>query len=138
MKKAGEYLFLLYFGGSFYVTCETFWRGYSHWTMFFLAGIIFIIIGLLNEVWSWNLLTQAITGAVIATGMEFVAGCIINLWLGWNVWDYSDMPGNLLGQICPQFALLWVVMSVIAIVVDDLIRWKFFDEDKPHYTWREV
>ena len=44
------------------------------------------------------------------------------------------MPGNLLGQICPQFALLWVALSALAIVLDDIIRWRFFGEDKPHYS----
>ena len=27
---------------------------------------------------------------------------IVNLAFGWNVWNYSGLPGNLLGQICPQ------------------------------------
>lgn len=62
-----------------------------------------------------------------------MTGCIVNLWLGWNVWDYSTMPGNFMGQICPQFTLLWVVIVVVAIVLDDVIRWRFFGEEKPHY-----
>ena len=72
-------------------------------------------------------------GAVIATLAEFFTGCVVNLWLGWNVWDYSDMWGNVLGQICPAFSLLWVFMSAVAIVLADVIRWKFFGEEKPHY-----
>lgn len=128
-----KYIYLAWFGGSCYVTLETFWRGYSHWTMFILAAFLFIILGLLNEIWSWNILTQSIVGTVIATIAEFITGCIVNIWLGWNIWDYSEMWGNVLGQICPAFSLLWIVMSIIAIVLDDVIRWKFFKEEKPHY-----
>ena len=102
--------------------------------MFVLAAILFVLIGLLNEIWtSWRLFPQAVAGALISTAAELVTGCIVNIRLGWGVWDYSDMPGNLLGQICPQFALLWVALSALAIVLDDVIRWRFFGEDKPHY-----
>ena len=40
-----------------------------------------------------------------------------------------------MGQICPQFTLLWVVIVVVAIVLDDVIRWRFFGEEKPRYRW---
>lgn len=130
-----KYLFLFWFGGTFYITLETLWRGYSHWTMGILAGIIFIIIGLLNKIWGWEtgLIKQALAGSIIATIAEFITGCIVNLWLGWNIWDYSDMPGNILGQVCPQFFLLWIAISLLAIVLDDVIRWRFYDEEKPRY-----
>lgn len=135
MKQLNKYAFLMWFGGSFYVTLETFWRGYSHWTMFVLAGVVFIAIGLLNEIWSWetSLYLQVAAGTVIATIGEFITGCIVNLWLGWNVWDYSELPFNILGQITPQFILLWIPISLLAIVLDDIIRWRFFNENRPRY-----
>lgn len=130
-----KYLYLFWFGGSFYITLETIWRGYSHWTMGVLAGIIFIIIGLLNKIWGWetDLIKQVSIGAIIATIFEFFAGCILNLWLELNIWDYSNMPGNILGQICPQFFLLWIAISLLAIILDDVIRWRFYNEEKPRY-----
>lgn len=134
MRLTGKYLYLAWFGGSFYVTLETFWRGYSHWTMFCLAAALFIAMGLLNEIWDWNILTQCIVGAVIATIAEFLTGCVVNIWLGWHVWDYSGMWGNVMGQICPAFSALWVLLSAVAIILDDVIRWRFFDEERPHYT----
>lgn len=136
MKQFGKYAFLFWFGGSFYVTLEVFYRQKSHWSMFLLAGIVFILIGLLNEIWDWdtNLFLQIFAGSFIATIGEFITGCIVNLWLGWNIWDYSNLYGNILGQITPQFILLWIPISLVAIVVDDIIRWQFFGEDKPKYT----
>lgn len=130
-----KYLFLFWFGGSTYVTLEVLWRGYSHWTMLLLAGIVFIILGLLNEIWDWNdsLVKQVIVGTTIATVLEFITGCIVNLWLGWNVWDYTGIPGNILGQVCLPFIILWAIISLVAIVIDDVIRWKFFGEEEPRY-----
>lgn len=131
-----KYAFLFWFGGSTYVTLEVLWRGYSHWTMFLLAGILFIIIGLLNEIWNWNLKFryQVLISTAIATVLELFTGLIVNVCLGWNVWDYSDVPFNFLGQICLPYTFLWIALSVVAIILDDVLRWKFFGEEKPHYT----
>lgn len=135
MKQFLKYLFLFWFGGSFYITLEVLWRGYSHWTMGVLAGLVFISVGLLNEIWSWDtsIIIQILAGTIIATTGEFITGCIVNLWLGWDIWDYSDMWGNILGQICPAFIALWIPISLLSIVIDDMIRWKFFNEEKPKY-----
>lgn len=131
-----KYAFLFWFGGATYVALEVIWRRYSHWTMLLLAGILFIIIGLLNEVWSWNLkfIYQVLISTIIATILELFTGLIVNVCLGWNVWDYSNVPFNFLGQICLPYTFLWVILSAVAIILDDVLRWKFFNEEKPHYT----
>lgn len=132
-----KYAFLFWFGGATYVALEVIWRRYSHWTMLLLAGILFIIIGLLNEIWSWNLKFryQVLISTAIATILELFTGLIVNVCLGWNVWDYSNVPFNFLGQICLPYTFLWIILSAVAIILDDVIRWKFFDEEKPHYVW---
>ena len=53
--------------------------------------------------------------------------------VGLDVWDYSGMPGNILGQICPQYMLLWLPVSLAGIVLDDWIRYRKFGEERPHY-----
>ena len=69
--------------------------------------------------------------------LEFLTGCIVNLALGWHVWDYSGMPGNVLGQICLPYSLLWILVAVAAIILDDWLRNLIFDEERPHYClWR--
>ena len=136
-EKIFKDLILALCGGGLYLLLELLWRGFSHWTMFLLGGGCFALIGLLNELLPWQmpLLLQGVIGSLgIVTPLEFVTGCVVNLGLGWQVWDYTDMPLNLLGQVCLPFALLWVPVAMAAVVLDDLLRWKFFGEKCPRYS----
>lgn len=130
-----KYLFLLIVGGTTYVGIELLWRGYSHWSMFFLGGLCFICCGLLNEILPWDMVIskQMLLGAIIITTLEFITGCIVNLKLGWNVWDYSNLPLNICGQVCPIFFIAWYYVSGLAIILDDWLRYWIFHEEKPHY-----
>lgn len=134
-----KYLYLWIIGGAIYYSLELIWRGYSHWTMIFLGGVCFICIGLLNEFLSWDtpLWKQMLLGMCIILILEFITGCIVNLWLKMDVWDYSNLPSclHLLGQVCLPFAIVWFFISGIAIVLDDYVRYIFFDEEKPHYKF---
>lgn len=125
-------------GGLLYVLCELVFRGRSHWTMFLVGGLCFWLIGLINEVIPWDMpiWQQCIIGALIITAVEFAAGCVINIWLGWQVWDYSGLPFNILGQICLPFTVLWSLLAAAGIILDDYLRFLLFDEEKPNYTWR--
>ena len=133
-----EYLMLFVLGGFIYYMIEICFRGYSHPSMFILGGICFILIGLINEVLPWDMLFwwQLLIGDIIVLVLEFVTGCIVNLYLGWNIWDYSDMPFNLMGQICLPFALLWLPVIAVAIVLDDYCKYLFFHGEKPHYRFK--
>lgn len=127
--------FLFVVGGLVYILIELIWRGHTHISMFILGGICFVAIGFINEVfpWSLGLIWQSMIGAVIVTVLEFITGVIVNIWLGLNVWDYSNMPFNLLGQICLPFAFAWIALSAIAIILDDYLRYWIFGEEKPRY-----
>ena len=135
MKKALKYLFLFFFGGIVYILIELLWRGYSHWSMGVLGGMCFVLLGLINERYTWDipLWIQMLLGSFIITLLEFIAGCILNLHFHLNIWDYYDMPFNILGQICLPYMILWFFLSLICIVADDYIRYIFFDEEKPTY-----
>lgn len=134
-NKIKEYLFLSYFGGSTYVLIEVLCRARSHWSMFILGALCFVLIGLINEILPWKtpIELQAVIGSITITALEFITGCIVNLWLGWEIWDYSELPLNLLGQICVPFSLLWLFISIIIIILDDYYRYRIFGEEKPHY-----
>lgn len=127
-------LILIGIGGLMYMGIEMLFRGHTHWTMFVVGGICFYLVGLINEIIPWEtpILKQCLIGAFIITAVEFISGCIINLLLKWNVWDYSDMPLNIMGQICLPFSAAWFLISAVAIVADDYLRYAM-GEEKPYY-----
>ena len=132
-----KYIVLFLIGGAAYFGIEILWRGYSHWTMFLLGGLCFVIVGALNNwlPWEMDIEKQAGIGAIIITVLEFIVGVMVNLVLKWNVWDYSLLPFNILGQISLPFTLIWIVLSAAIIVVDDWVRYKVFKEEKPRYSF---
>lgn len=135
MKKNSKRAILGIIGGLMYAGIEILWRGHTHWTMVLCGGICFILIGEINEIIPWEMPVwqQAAIGTIIITAIEFAAGCIVNIWLKWGVWDYSTMPGNLLGQVCIPYILLWIPVSMMAIFADDWLRYWIFKEERPHY-----
>ena len=138
MRKLLKFLILLSSGGLTYVLIELLFRGRSHWSMFLVGGICFVLIGGLNNwfPWNWSILRQMGISAVIVTVVEFVSGILLNLVLKWDVWDYSNMPFNIIGQICLPFTVAWYILSLLAIVLDDHLRYWIFGEEKPRYKWR--
>lgn len=137
MKQLLKNMILICAGGALYIIIELLWRGYSHWTMFALGGICFFYVGLINEEFSWEtpLIGQMFISAVIITGLELVFGMVINGVYKLNVWDYSNMPCNFLGQICLPYSILWFFISLPAIVLDDYLRYRLFHEEKPRYRF---
>lgn len=122
-----EYICVFLTGGILYSMIEMLWRGYTHWSMTAAGGICLLLIHWLNmKLHSRDILLRCLWGCVMITAVEFTAGVIVNLWLGLDVWDYSGMAYNLLGQICPAFSLMWFLISFPACMVSDAAR-KFFD-----------
>lgn len=130
-----EYLLLFFLGGFLYGTVEICSRGYSHISMFLAGGICFLGIGLINEVLpeTTSLTSQMILSAILVTVVEFITGIIVNLWLKLDVWDYSDKPYNLLGQICLLYSFYWFFLSLPAILLDDYLRVHVFHKKKHKY-----
>lgn len=135
LKTLFKYLFLFLVGGTVYVIIELVCRGRSHWTMAVVGGICFILCGLLNEIFTWEstIWFQMLICSLIITAVEFISGLILNIHYGLAIWDYSNIPFNILGQICLPFTILWFFISAAAIILDDYLRYWFFEEEKPHY-----
>ncbi|WP_242964892.1 putative ABC transporter permease [Scatolibacter rhodanostii] len=133
--KTGKNLFFFCVGFMLYITIEVIWRGYSHWTMGLLGGFCFLLIGSLNEIFPWemDLLLQVLVAVVMITLLELTAGLILNIWMGLGIWDYTNLPGNFLGQISVLYSILWIPLSFVAIFLDDLLRYYLFNEEKPCY-----
>lgn len=135
LKNIFKYLILGSIGGAIYIVIELLYRGYTHWSMFCVAFFAFILIGLINEFISWNisLWKQMLIGSGIVTVLEFISGYILNIKLGLHIWNYSNVPFNIMGQICLPFSIAWFLISLIAIIADDYLRYWLFGEEKPHY-----
>lgn len=134
-NKSLKYTLLYLIGGFAYGAIENLTRGYSHISMFIAGGICFILIGELNErvSWDFSLVGQMAISAVIITLVEFITGLIVNVWLKLDVWDYSDLPYNIMGQVCLLFTNIWFFVSLFAIFLDDYLRYYLLGEEKPRY-----
>lgn len=110
--KRFVYLFLI--GGFGYNRLERLWRGYSHWSMFFLGGFCFHLIGYIAALLRHrSCLVRAAACSAAVTAAEFLSGCLLNLRWKLGVWDYSRVIGNIRGQICLPYSILWGALSVL-------------------------
>lgn len=101
-------------GGFAYGMMEILFRGHTHWTMVITGGACVLTIYMLSGwLMSIPLIMAAATGALIVTTYEFFVGLIVNVRLGWQVWDYSALPGNIMGQICPVFTAAWFLLCFV-------------------------
>ena len=106
-------VFLLSAGSSLYYSLEILWRGFSHWSMAVCGGLCLLLIYYMNRrLSSAFLLFRAASGAVIITVVELAAGCLFNLGLGLDIWDYSTHTLHLWGQISPYASARWFLLSI--------------------------
>jgi len=111
-----EFILVYAIGGLLYALIELMWRGWTHWTMLLCGGMCFLFMYIINMS-PLSFIKKCVLSTAVITTVEFLAGCLVNLILKWHVWDYSAMPYNLLGQICPQFLLLWLALSVPGLFI---------------------
>lgn len=95
-----------------YGLLEILWRGHTHWSMPIAGGVCFSSFGLFaQKLKKAGLLLKGLAGGAFITAVEFLFGVFFNLILKKNVWDYSNLPFHLFGQICPRYAGLWALLS---------------------------
>ncbi|MEF2711324.1 MAG: hypothetical protein U0N04_06730 [Oscillospiraceae bacterium] len=122
-----HFFLLLLAGGSVYVCIELLWRGRSHGSMFLCGGLCTVLIGMLNE-WAPGLplTAQMLLGACVITASELLFGFLFNR--SYAVWDYRGLPHNFRGQICPQYFCGWLGIALLAVFLDDGVRYLAFGE----------
>lgn len=133
MKTLFKYFILFSVGGLLYMLLEIAYSNSTHWTMGLLGGICFILIGLIDSYYDLPLYKQMLLSTIIITALEFITGAILNIGLHLAIWDYSQLPLNILGQVCLPYSILWFFLSLPAIFLDDWIRYSFFGEPKYDY-----
>jgi len=137
-ERIVKHFTLWLYGGFVYYCIELLWRGFSHPSMFVLGGICFLVIGALNNHLSMRLgfIWKVIVGTVAVVILEFVAGSILNVWLGLGVWDYSDLAFNIMGQVSLLFFFLFMPIVAFGLWLDRFLRWKIYGINQPKIKWK--
>ena len=128
-------------GGTVYYLLEVAYKSLTghperiSWTMLVIAILLCIPVERCGAELPWDcpLWLQALCCAMLVTAVEFVSGLVLNVWLGLDIWDYSDLPFNFMGQICLQFFFVWWGLCFVFIPVFDWMRWAVEGGEKPHY-----
>ncbi len=129
-KKAVEEKSLLFsIGAVSYGLIEVVWRGRTHPSMLLAGGICFCGMDLINrKLKNAHPIYKCVLSSGLITSVELVFGCIFNIILKQNVWDYRNIPFNLFGQVCLLYSVLWGLLSIIAVPLSgklgDILRLK--------------
>lgn len=125
MKQFGIYLSAFLLGFFLYAMFEIGERGYTHWTMAVTGGVTMAVLYSMDERLTVSLPEKAFFGAFFVTALEFTVGVFDNLIMGWDVWDYTHVRANLLGQICLPFSVLWFLLCMPALLLCKQLRRKY-------------
>ena len=122
-QTAVETPFVLLCGGVLYYAAEILARGHSHWSMAVCGGICFwFVYRLCRNYPRVPLFWRALAGGIFITVTELFAGCLLNIALGMEIWDYSTLPYHFLGQICLSYSIGWFLLCFPVCGLARLIR----------------
>ena len=91
LKNGFRYIFVFLLGAVIYNLIEVIFRGYTHWSMSLAGGSVLLIFYILSD---WLAALHPVIGGLLEK----------------NVWDYSHIPLNFLGQICLPFSGAWFML----------------------------
>ncbi len=122
-----EFLHIYALGCIGYMFIEILWRGYTHWTMGLLGGICLCAIYIIDMTLAKaSLFVKAFFSAGCITTLELLTGILVNLTLKLNVWDYSDLKFNFMGQISLIYSILWYYLCIPALILCKILRHRVF------------
>lgn len=138
MPKVLKYIIMAVVGCSLYLMIEIFYRGYSFRLMGIGGALLFMMIGSLNNMFSWDLdlIIQGSIGATLITLFEAIIGSVDYYYLHIGMWDYSSLPLNYLnGKICVPFWVIWFFVSILIVFLADALDYYLFHESqRPYYS----
>ena len=111
LRKTNLKLFAL--GAAGYPLIEILWRRKTHWTMSLLGGVCCLSLGsFFNRFSYFSLFKKCVCGSLIITFAEFCCGCVVNIKMKRNVWNYANLRLNIKGQICLVYSFLWGLLCI--------------------------
>lgn len=76
-------------------------------------GVLLVLTALYPD--RGNLPLLFVGSVIITSALELVGGFLMEKLFHHRWWDYSDMPFNLGGYICPLFSVLWGIACLIVV-----------------------
>ena len=115
-------LVLFLSGAAIYPSLEILCRGKTDFSMALAGGACVCLIDRVcnGRLRAKPLSVRCLAGSGIITSVEFGTGVLVNMVLKLNVWDYSQIPLNLMGQVCFPFSLLWCFVTIPAMLLGTL------------------
>ncbi len=113
MKRLLGFAGMFSIGAIGYGIIEIIWRGRTHWSMLTAGGVCFVLLGKISDkMKNAARFVRLIAGSALITTIEFIYGIVFNKILKLKVWDYSKVPFNIMGQICPIYSVLWGFLCI--------------------------
>ncbi|MGN0131484.1 MAG: hypothetical protein ACI4AA_03480 [Lachnospiraceae bacterium] len=125
--------------GYIYCFIELIYRGYTHYSMFLLSGFLGVYcINLPDHLYIHkpDYILRVLISTVLCTLGEGITGLIVNVKLGLNVWDYSDLPFTFFwGQCNAFFVLAWALIIGLAGIFFCDGYWYYVcgEREQPYY-----
>ena len=122
-----KHIIIFLTGGFGYNILELLWRGRTHPSMFIAGGLCLLSIYTISQYFKdFSLFKKSLLSASVITTVEIIFGVIVNIKMNLEVWDYSVLPLNIMGQISLIYSFLWFFISLFIIKVFDFL-------EKEHY-----
>ena len=98
-------------GSSIYPAIELLYRKKTHVSMAVAGGTSLCFI---NKVCNGLLKQKSLP----------VKGLVVNVMMKRKVWDYSNLPLNIKGQVCLPFTVIWGLITIPALMICKLLKCK--------------
>ncbi len=103
-------------------------RGFLNGPVCPIYGVGVCIVVLILSPLKHNFLLLFLGSVLLTSALEWLTGFVLEKVFHQKWWDYSDMPFNLQGYICPLFSVLWglaclLIMDMVHPGIEKLVAW---------------
>lgn len=98
-----------------YTAVELLWRGRTYAAMSVAGGLSLTVICFVRDLYAPTVpsAVRCMSDAFFVCVIEYLFGFVFNIVLGMKMWDYSGLPFNIYGQICPTYFILWLFLCAL-------------------------
>ncbi|MCQ2505712.1 MAG: PfkB family carbohydrate kinase [Lachnospiraceae bacterium] len=92
-------------------------RGFLNGSICPIYGVGVVMVAFILEPFKDNLGLLFIFSVIVTTSIELLTGWVLEKFFHTKWWDYSDVPFNIAGYVCPKFSLIWGIACLFVIKV---------------------